>query len=263
MTPVKNRVKQKYSQDQIACGTYITYPTPAACEVAAISGLDFVRLDAYHVGFNPETLENMIRTAYAHDVTPWVRVRNDPWSIMTVLDFGAQAITVPNVGRVDEARAVVEAVYYPPRGEREMARPLRFRAMSAGDYFDWANNELIISCQIEGAEGIQNYKEIVRVEGIDLIQTGRGDLSLALGVPGEDFHPKVLEMEERIVTAALDAGKQVTLLHSITEQGVERTRYWIEQGVRVLTLDSDYRILLREYQNAVRRVTAGFHDPSA
>jgi 4-hydroxy-2-oxoheptanedioate aldolase len=247
-----NRVKQKYRNNETAFGTYITYPTAAAVEVAAISGLDFVRLDAYHIGFNPETLENMIRTAYGHQITPWVRVRNDAWEIMSVLDFGAQAITVPNVGTVAEAEAIVRAVYYPPRGEREMARPLRFRAHSAKDYFDWANSELIISCQIEGGAGIENYKEIVKVEGLDLIQTGRGDLSLAMGVPGEDLHPKVLEMEERIVTAALDAGKQVTLLHSISEQGLERTRYWIEQGVRVLTLDSDYRILLREYANALK-----------
>lgn len=253
---MKNRVKEKYLAGQVSFGTYVTYATPAAVEVPAIAGLDFVRLDPYHTGYNPETLAAMITSAYSHQVTPWVRVRNDPWDIMMVLDYGAQAITIPNVGSASAAQAAVNAVHYPPHGDREMSRPLRFRHLSASDYFEWSRQEVIISCQIEGKDGIANYEEVVRTPGVDMIQTGRGDLSLAMGVPGEDLHPKVLEMEERIVHAALESGKQVTLLHSLTDSGVERTRYWIEQGVRVLTLDSDYRILLRAYRDAVSGLSA-------
>jgi len=242
-----NRVKQRYQARQPAFGTYVTLPTPAVVEVAALAGFDFVRLDAYHVAYNPETLENMIRAAYAHGVTPWVRCRNDPWVIMTTLDSGAQALTIPNVGTAEVARAAVRAIYYPPRGEREFARPLRFRALSNADYLEWVNRQLILSCQIEGSDGLENYREIVRVEGVDCIQTGRGDISLALGLPGEELHPRVLEAAKRVVLAALEAGKEVSLLHSLTPDGIERTLRWIEQGVRILTLDNDSRVLQREY----------------
>jgi hypothetical protein len=57
----------------------------------------------------------------------------------------------------------------------------------------------------------------------------------------------VLDAEKRIVEAALEAGKQVSLLHPLTPDGIERTLRWIEQGVRILTVDSDYRVLMREY----------------
>jgi 4-hydroxy-2-oxoheptanedioate aldolase len=249
-----NRVRQLYEAGRPAFGLYVTFPTPAMVEVAALAGLDFVRLDAYHIHYNPETLENMVRTAYAHDITPWVRCCNDPWTIMMTLDTGAQAITVPNVPNAEAARAAVGAVFYPPRGEREMSRPLRFRDLSTADYLDWVNSEVILSCQIEGSEGVENYQEIVRVEGVTCIQTGRGDLSLALGVPGEEFHPKVLEAEQRIVSAALEAGKQVSLLHPLTDDGIERMTRWIEQGVRIITVDSDYRVLMRSYAVGLRRL---------
>lgn len=242
-----NRVKQLYREGKPAFGTYVTFPTAAIIEVAALSGFDFVRLDPYHLHYNPETLENMVRTAYAHGVTPWARCRNDPWTIMMTLDAGAQAISIPNVGSAAEARAAVASAFYPPKGEREMSRPLRLRGMSATDYLEWAAQEVILSCQIEGRDGVENYKEIVTVEGVDCIQTGRGDLSLALGVPGEEFNPQVLDAEKRIVEAALEAGKQVSLLHPLTEDGIERTLRWMEQGVRILTVDSDYRVLMREY----------------
>jgi 4-hydroxy-2-oxoheptanedioate aldolase len=251
-----NRIKQLYLEGKPSFGTYVTFPSAAMVEVAALSGFDFVRLDSYHINYNAETLENMIRTAYAHNVTPWVRCRNDPWVIMMTLDAGAQAISIPNVGSAEAARAAVAGAFYPPKGEREMSRPLRMRGLSASDYLAWAANEVILSCQIEGSDGVENYKEIVKVEGVDCIQTGRGDLSLALGVPGEEFHPKVLEAEKRIVSAALEAGKQVSLLHPLTDDGIERTMRWIEQGVRILTVDSDYRVLMREFTAGLKKLRA-------
>lgn len=251
-----NRVKELYTAGKVAFGTYVTFPTAAAVEVAALSGFDFVRLDPYHLHYNPETLENMARAAYAHNVTTWARCKNDPWTIMMTLDAGVQIISIPNVGSAAEARAAVAAAFYPPKGAREMSRPLRMRGLSATDYLDWARDEVLVSVQIEGADGVANYKEIVTTEGVDCVQTGRGDLSLALGVPGEEFHQKVLDAEARIVEAALAAGKQVSLLHPLTEDGLQRMEAWMKQGVRIMTVDSDYRVLIREYSEGLKKLRA-------
>ena len=246
-----NRVKTLYSEGRTSFGTYLTLPTPASVEVAAISGLDFVRIDAYHIAFNPETLQSMVTTAIAYGLTPWVRCRNDAFTIMNVLDLGAQIISIPNMDSADAARAAVASAFYPPRGVREMSRPLRFRAHTASDYLDWVNANVVVSCQIEDADGLANYKEIIAVDGLDCIQAGRGDIALALGYPGEEFHPKVLAAEERIVSAALEAGKQVSLVHSLNEDGIERTLRWAERGVRILTLDADARVMQRGYSVAL------------
>lgn len=251
-----NRVKQLYTSGKPSFGTYVTFPTAAAVEVAGLSGFDFVRLDPYHLHYNPETLENMARAAYAHNITTWARCKNDPWTIMMTLDAGVQAISIPNVGSAAEARAAVSAAFYPPKGAREMSRPLRMRGLSAPDYLAWARDEIIVSVQIEGRDGVDNFKEIVTVEGVDCVQTGRGDLSLALGVPGEEFHQTVLDAEARIVEAALAAGKQVSLLHPLTDDGLERMERWMKQGVNIMTVDSDYRVLIREYSAGLKKLRA-------
>jgi 4-hydroxy-2-oxoheptanedioate aldolase len=236
-----NRVKQLYTAGKPAFGTYVTFPTAAAVEVAALSGFDFVRLDPYHLHYNPETLENMARAAYAHNITTWARCKNDPWTIMMTLDAGVQAISIPNTGSAAEAKAAVAAAFYPPKGEREMSRPLRMRGLSAPDYLAWARDEIVVSVQIEG---------------VDCVQTGRGDLSLALGVPGEEFHQKVLDAEAHIVEAALAAGKQVSLLHPLTDDGLARMEAWMKQGVNIITVDSDYRVLIREYSAGLKKLRA-------
>lgn len=258
MTPgedrVLNRVKQLYQDGKVALGCYVTFPTPAIVDVAAHAGLDFVRLDTYHYGFNPETLENIIRTAYSYDVTPWVRLRNDPWLIGLVLDMGAQALTIPNCGSAAEARAAVTATFYPPVGQREMSRGFRFQGMSGSEYWEWARSQVILACMIEGVDGLGNYREIIAVEGVDVIQVGLSDLSQSLGVPGEKFDARVLEAEKRVIFTALESGKQVSVVHPGTPHGDERTAWWIEQGVRIVVTEKEGRILAREYRATARKL---------
>ena len=85
-----------------------------------------------------------------------------------------------------------------------MARAHRYRSMSGQEYRDFSANDVFLSVQVEGDEGIVNYKEIVKVEGLDCIQTSRNDISSALGIP-----PGVRSASHRhggrIVGAALEA----------------------------------------------------------
>jgi 4-hydroxy-2-oxoheptanedioate aldolase len=249
-----NRVKQLYRTGQPAFGTNVGLPSPEIVEVAGAAGLDFVRIDNYHTRWNAEALSNMVRACYDQGITPWIRCRLDPWIIMTALDTGAQAVSISNIGTVERARQAVAATYFPPKGEREAARPHRFEGVPAAEYLDWVASEVLLSVQVEGADGVQNYREIVKVEGIDCIQTGRSDIALALGVGGDQYHPKVLEMEQRIIDAALEAGKQVALLYSATEDGYEYITRRLQQGVKIITVDRELRVLRRVYGEWVKRL---------
>jgi 4-hydroxy-2-oxoheptanedioate aldolase len=252
---MQNRVHERCERGEASIGAYVTLADPAAVEVAAIAGLDFVRLDAYHHPPGPAALGQLIGVAAAAGVTPWVRVRNDPWEIAFVLDQGALAVTVPNIGTVDEARAVVQAASYPPLGIREMNRPIRYHDVPLDGYLAWAEREVMVGCQIEDEAGLVNHESIVSVPGLDVIHTGRNDLALALGVPGQPLHPTVLAAEERVVNAALEAGKEVSLHHPLTRDGIERARRWRDRGVRILSFDLDRLVLLREYRGLVAAMT--------
>lgn len=243
-----NNVRKALNEGRPAFGTYIYATSLNMVEVAAQAGFDFVRFDLYHHAMAPQTLTAMINTAHMMGVTPWVRVPEDPQTIGSVLDMGALIVTVPNVGTVAQAARAVAAVRYPPTGEREHARPGFARTMPMTEYLAWCERDVMLGCQIEGQAGIENYREIVTMPGIDVIQSGRGDLSLALGVPGEIFHPKVLAAEERIVMAALEAGKAVSLLFSPTDEGMEYITRWMDRGVQLPVLDSDEGVLLRGYR---------------
>ena len=252
----QNDVKARTAAGETVFGAYISVGAPAIVEMFAIAGLDFVRLDPYHGTYNRETLESMTRAAYAARVTPWARVRNDPYEIATTLDMGVQIVTVPNVASAEDARRAAQAARYPPFGERENGRPMRMRGMSEADYLSWAEREIWVSVQIEGLGGVEHFPEIVAVEGIHCVQTGRGDLSNALGLPGQRSHPKVLEIEDRIVDAALSAGKQVSLHADLSPAGLEYVQRCTGRGVRIFTLDVDYNVMIRTYRNFLTELRA-------
>jgi 2-keto-3-deoxy-L-rhamnonate aldolase RhmA len=181
---------------------------------------------------------------------------------MTALDMGAQAISISNIGTVERAQQAVASTFYPPKGEREMARAHRYRSMSGQEYRDFSANDVFLSVQVEGDEGIVNYKEIVKVEGLDCIQTGRNDISAALGIPGQEFDPRVIDMEDRIVGAALEAGKQVALTYPGTAEYDERIGRLIEMGVRIFSVDQDFSAMRRYYVQALSRLWAATEAPA-
>ncbi|NWA64262.1 siderophore biosynthesis protein SbnG, partial [Pantoea sp. B9002] len=93
-----NRLKQKLATGQVVHGLISSIPSPAAIELIAEAGFDFVIIDMEHVLINPETVEHMIRTAEAYDLTPLARVADlDPKTLLRLLDGGAQGIVLPMV----------------------------------------------------------------------------------------------------------------------------------------------------------------------
>lgn len=238
-----NRLKAAAREGRTAWGVYVTQPAPALVELAARAGLDFVRIDAYHGRMSAETVDDLIRAAFASDVTPTVRVANDRLQILSVLESERwrSRCRMSKAARPRWAWCGQLATH--PGERREISRPVRMIGVSAEAYFRWAEEELVVSVQIESNQGLAALDEIVTVDGLDMIQSGRQDLALALGVPGQPDHPKVLEAEERIVDAAHRAGKWVSLHFPPAPESIDRARRWALRGIECVTIGGDVQIL--------------------
>lgn len=256
-----NRVRQAYREGRPSFGTYVSTPSPHVVEMLGFAGLDFVRIDLDGAAIDLETVQAMIRTAHAVGVTPFVRVPLDvaysEWHIQAVLQMGALGIIVPRVtGRAD-VEAAVRAAKAPPVGECHVG-PSGFLGgygqISSQEYLDWAQENIILSVQVETKSGVEVVDEIVSVHGLDMVQSGRGDLSYQYGVPGQSYHPIVLEAEKKVIEAGLRADKMVSVQHYPLRDPdqVAMVRDWIKWGVHCLSLGGDkdivavYRRLLQE-----------------
>jgi 2-keto-3-deoxy-L-rhamnonate aldolase RhmA len=250
---LKNRIKAAAAEKRTAFGCYITQPAPALVEIAAQAGLDFVRIDTYHGTMSIETIDGLIRAAYANGITATARVQNHPFAILQLLQIGLMGVNVPDVEDAEMAKRVVQACRYPPKGTREISRPTGTMGVASEDYFRWADEELIVSVQIESRRGLDNLEEILAVDGLDMVQSGRSDLALSLGVPGQANHPIVLEAEEKIIAAAEKAGKMVSIHFQPGPGALERLGAYSKRGVQALTIGNDTQIF---YQGLRERVAA-------
>ncbi|GIM92008.1 HpcH/HpaI aldolase family protein [Paractinoplanes toevensis] len=187
-----------------ALGTWIKIPAMEIMELVALAGFDFVVIDLEHSPISVETAYRLIGTALHTGVAPIVRVPGIGDGLaQRVLDAGAAGIMVPHVDTVEQARAAVRAVRFPPLGARGVGSTGRAGAWglrSRADYLRYGREEVVLIAQIESAEGVRNAGEIAAVEGVSALLVGAADLSVSEGRTESD--PEIVEMIASVVKAS-------------------------------------------------------------
>ncbi len=204
----RKNIRQMMINGEKPAGLGISIASPDIAEIAAAAGYDFVWIDMEHNLFNPETIQSIVRVCDSVGMAALARI-TDYSMITALLDFGITSFTFPHVRTKEQAEEIVRAVRYAPIGRRGYTgdgRAQRYGLMDMKQYIKEYEEEIFISILIEDAEGIDNYKEIFAVEGIDAASIGEGDLAEALGYPGEPDHPLVLEWTEKIMSYAHEHG---------------------------------------------------------
>jgi len=251
----KNPIKQALRNGQTVFGLHIGVPSPVMVELAAYARFDFIRIDTSHNAYDLPTIVNLIRAAEAAGITPMARVDNDPYLITNILEAGAMGLFIPDISTAEKARAVVDAVHFAPLGDRgtySAARVMRYGRVSSGDYTRWSNEELLLGVQIESKTAADNLEETLNVEGIDLIGSGRGDLSNSLGLTGQKDHPAVLALEEKIFETAKSHGKFTSVnLDPTAPNFAEIVASW-KKKAQVITLGHDIPFIRKMFSDAVK-----------
>ena len=150
-----------------------------------------------------ETMQQMLQAMNGTECIPIVRPQwNDPVQIKRILDIGAYGVIIPWVNSKEEAENAVRACKYPPEGIRGFwpRRAGRFDP----DYFETANEEILVAVQVETKQALKNLDEILSVPGIDACYIGPYDLSYSLGfgIPPRWDDPEYLAAFTRTLEAA-------------------------------------------------------------
>jgi len=195
-------------------GTFVKFPTSHAIEILGGIGFDFVIIDQEHGPLDRSAVDLMVLAARASNVAGIVRV-GDPTdaNILSVLDCGATGVLVPHVSTAAKARAIVAACRY-KGGHRGFANTTRaggYGGVPYAAHMVAQDSEIAVVAMIEDVEALDEIDDIVRVEGLDAIFIGRGDLTAALGAPSMTS-PETHEVVAPIMAAAKAAGLPIVML---------------------------------------------------
>jgi len=195
-------------------GTFLKLPTTQVIEMLGPLGYDFVVIDQEHAPLDRGITDLMILAARASNIAPIVRIGEfTEANVLSVLDCGALGVMVPHVTSVAKATAIVSSCRY-AGGKRGFAGLTRASAWgSTGGVQHMASQDSQIACiaMIEDVEAIDRAGDIARVEGIDALFVGRGDLTASFGAD-PDASTKVGELSRRVAAAACEADTALMML---------------------------------------------------
>ncbi|MFD2207561.1 HpcH/HpaI aldolase family protein [Kiloniella antarctica] len=218
MSEITSREKLRYKlgKHHPAFGCWIDMFSPMATEIIAQAGNDCLMIDLEHGPGSVLDAIAQMQAARAYSSKNFVRVSHNSYAqIKRALDAGADGVMVPSISTAQEAKSVVEAALYAPKGKRGVASTIIRGAdygVKAIEYLETFNDEIMVICQIEDSEGVKNVAEIAATDGVDMIFIGPSDLSADLGYPGETDHPVVLSAIQEVEKAVKKAGKLLGII---------------------------------------------------
>lgn len=218
---MKNQtLKEKLRKRENTIGSWITIGHQAIVEILAEAGFDWLTIDIEHTSIDLNELQILIGFIQSHGMAALVRVsKNEEVIIKRVLDAGADGIIVPMICSKGEAEAAVGFAKYPPAGQRGVGlnRAQRY-GFGFEEYKEWVEKHLIIICQIEHIDGVNNIEEIINVIGVDGILIGPYDLSGSLGISGKFDDPIFQQALRRVEKICIAQNKSMGY-HVIEPEG--------------------------------------------
>jgi len=228
--------------DGPALGTWVKLPAMESMELVALAGFDFVVIDLEHTAMDLETAYRHIGVALLTGVSPIVRVPSlDGGIVQRVLDAGAEGIMLPHVDTVEQARAAVAAVRFPPLGARGVGGTSRAGAWGAlprDEYLRYGNEEVVLIPQLESAEAARNAGAIAAVPGVDALLVGAADLSTSEGRSEDD--PEVVALIAGAIRDVRAAGKPIGNAGGPTAASVQAA---VDAGYAFTLMSNDASLL--------------------
>lgn len=231
---------------QFGLGTWMSIGSPIITELVSEFSFDWLLFDLEHGCMQESYVLSNFQAVSRKDLKLIVRIGSlDPALIARVLDWGATGIMMPHVTSSSQAIACINAMRYPPFGQRGYsgsARVYNYGLRRPDDPHKVLVTSLMV--QIEDLEGVKNADDIAAIEGVDVLFIGPSDLKHELSThSGKDAIDYNYALQS-VSKAAHKNNKQVGILVQDTSNMQELIQY----GFSCFAISSDLDLINRGYQ---------------
>lgn len=249
-------VMQRMQAGQAAVGFGLSSTSLRGAETFAALGGDFVAIDLQHGEAQLSDLPWLCKAITHNGMPTLVRAASkDEVFIQRTMDLGADAIVVPMVNTIEQAREVVRCAKFPPLGERSFG-PVRGPRVNA-EYLETANQRHPVFIMLETREAIDNAEAMLSIDGIAGGTIGPADLSISMGY-NPLAGPLSDEVEDAIAragAAAQAAGKIAGGFFGPVARDVFDRR--VAQGYRIFLFGHEFRLIQQAGQQLLESLGRG------
>jgi 4-hydroxy-2-oxoheptanedioate aldolase len=246
----KNELRKTLAGGGTVLNGWLSLANSYSAEIMAHQGFDSITIDLQHGAVDYPAAVGMLQAISTTAAVPMVRVPwNEPILTAKLLDAGAYGVICPMINSKAQAEALVNVCRYPPRGARSFG-PNRAVLYGGADYWQHADEEILLFAMVETREALANLEEIVSVDGLDGIYVGPSDLSLSMGkTPTLDPQDgEVVSAIKKICTSTRKKGKFAGVHTDSAKTAIRR----FGDGYQLCTILNDARLLANAAAAAVR-----------
>jgi 4-hydroxy-2-oxoheptanedioate aldolase len=232
----EDRFRAAAKEGRTLFNAWLTLNNPFLIELIGEAGWDCITIDQQHgVGGN-EALLACLMAARACGLPAIVRVaENSRGPIGRALDAGAQAIICPLIATVEDAETFVQAVKFPPQGNRD-AGPHSARLDQSGSFDFKAANGWTIACpQIETKAALDQIDDILALDGVDMVCFAPDALSMALTGRRDIAAPEVKDA----MSLVLRKCREMTVISMIFAKDVDDAKPRVKEGWNIVAAGTD------------------------
>ncbi|MDX1945514.1 MAG: aldolase/citrate lyase family protein [Pirellulaceae bacterium] len=221
--------------------------SPPFVRWAAHCGFDCIWLDQEHNAMDLREWQGLLAHFHLYDIDCLFRAPTaEKTPLYRYLEEGATGLMIPLVSTAERARQLVQAVKFPPLGDRGLdgaGMDADFYVNRAAGYVEHANRETMLVVQVETIEAVNNADQIAAVPGVDGIFIGPGDLGLRLAhAPNCGFDlPGAVA---RVAAACQRHGKA----WGMPARNTEHLRELTAQGAQLANHGSDFFAMMNELE---------------
>ena len=206
-----NPLKAMWDRGEAAVGTMmLVLSDPAAVQIAAAAGMDFIIFDLEHRPQDSQTLHHLCQVARLAGMAALVTPKDiEHHAITHALDLGANGVILPHVETIDEVKLGLSAVRYPPHGTRGAAGVAghnMYVPHPIAEQIAAMNEQTLLLLKVESESAIDHLEELVAPEGVHGVMVGPLDLSVSMGLPGQASSPRVGKLIARVQAVCRQRG---------------------------------------------------------
>ena len=250
-----NPVKRALREGKPQVGTWLSLGSVVGSRFMGRAGLPWLTVDMEHTHTDIQTAALMFGAIADAGCVPLARIpANKHEYIKMVLDCGAMGIVAPMVMNAEEARLIVAATKYPPKGNRSVGGGLH--AMNYGataeEYFRRADDEILVVIQAEHVDAVEIADEIYSVPGIDAVFVGPNDLAASLR--SADGTPPTKELLEATITKVREAAARQKIAAGLHVFSIADAKRRIAEGWRFIAVNSELKMMLEGASTLAREL---------
>ena len=253
-----NPVKKALREGKPQVGTWLSLGSIVAARFLARTGLPWLTVDMEHTHTDINTAALMFGAIADAGCVPLARVQEGRHDLIkTVLDCGAMGIVAPMVMDAVEARKIVAATKYPPKGNRSVGgglHALNYGA-SAEDYFQQADDEILVVIQTEHIAAVEVADETYAVPGVDAVFVGPNDLAASLR--GPDGTPPSKQLLEATLTRIREAAARQKVASGLHVFSIEDARRRLAEGWQFVAVNSELKFMVQGASDVSRAFASG------